>query len=90
MSITVNLPPMFRQLAGTGTPVIVAGSTIGECLQAVIGRYPVLKERIFSAGGGINPGVVVFLNGENVRLGALDVSVREGDTLYIAQMVLGG
>ena len=90
MSITVNLPPMFRHLAGTTAPVAVSGGTIGECLREVISRYPALKDRILGSGGGIRPGVVVIMNGESIRPGALDTPVEEGDTLYIAQMVLGG
>jgi molybdopterin converting factor small subunit len=90
MNIDIKLPPMFRQLAGTGESVNVAGETVGDSLRELVDRYPSLKEYIFTGSGDVNPGLTVFLNGENAFPGELARPVRDGDTLHLAQMVLGG
>lgn len=90
MNIIVNLPPMFRRLAGADEEVTVTGTTIGECLRELVVRYPSLAQYVFTASGDVNPGLTVFHNGENAFPGELAREVRNGDTLHLAQMVLGG
>lgn len=90
MAIEITLPPVFRHLAGTRSAVEVRGATIGDCLDALAERYPVLREHIFSAPGLVRGGLAFYVNGEAAGKEPLSRAVAAGDTLSISQVVLGG
>ena len=90
MSVAINLPPIFRQLSGAAPGEGVSGDTVGECLDELVERFPELREKLFTGEGNIQNGISVFINGENAYPGELDKPVQSGDTLHIAQVVLGG
>ena len=90
MAIEIQLPPVFRHLAGVMGSVAVNGSTVGECLEVLAERYPVLREHIFSTPGSMRPGLAVYVNGETGGQEQLARPLVEGDTLFVAQLVLGG
>lgn len=90
MSIDIYLPPMFRHLAGVKEQVSVSGGTVGECLAELVRRYPELRESLLTGDREIRQGIAVFINGENAYPDEPRKPVRNGDTIHIAQMVLGG
>lgn len=90
MSIEISLPPSLQPLTGGAKQVDVSGSTIGECLGAMIERYPRMKARLFTRGGKILKGLNVYINGENASPGALVRPVRDGDKIHLAYLIFGG
>ncbi len=90
MSIEVNFPPSLQHLAGGQKKVEVSGGTIGECLNAIVARYPQLKTKFFGSNGELFRGLNIFLNGESAYPGELEKPVRDGDKIYIAYVMLGG
>ena len=90
MNIEIHLPPMFRHISGVKDKVSVSGGTVGECLAELVRLYPDLREALLTDGGAVRPGIAVFLNGENAYPDEPRKTVRDGDTIHIAQMVLGG
>ena len=64
---------------------------MGEILRSVAERHPDTQSQLFSADGGLNRYVNVYLNDEDVRvLDGLDTSVGESDTLVILPAMAGG
>jgi molybdopterin converting factor small subunit len=90
MSVLVNLPPVLQAIAGDVKSVSVSGSTVGECIKALAAKYPRLKPGLFTRQGKLPKGMNVFINGENVYPEPLSRPVRDGDTLHLSYLVLGG
>ena len=90
--VRVRVPTLLRNLVG-GQAVVQAdgGGTLREVLETLDGSFPGFKERIVTGDGELHRFVNVYVNDEDVRyLGALEATVREGDTVSILPAVAGG
>ncbi len=90
MSVEINIPPFLQPLADDVKRVDVSGSTVGECLEAMVKRYPRLKKRVFTTGGKIHKGFVIFVNNESTYPDVLSRPVKDGDIIHIAHPIFGG
>jgi molybdopterin converting factor small subunit len=90
MSVEINIPPAFQAVVGGIRQIDVTGSTVGECLDALLKKHPELKPRVFSRQGKLPKGLNIYVNGENVNRDPLAKPVRDGDTIHLAYIVLGG
>ncbi len=90
MSVEINIPPAFQALVGGVKQIDVAGSTVGECLDALLKKHPELKPRVFDLRGMLPKGINIYVNGEAVYPDPLARSVRDGDKIHLAYIVLGG
>jgi len=90
MSVEINIPPSLQALIDGVRQVNIAGGTIGECLKDLTLRYPQLKTKIFMRNGKLPRGMNIFINGASAGPRPLDRSVRDGDKVHIAYIVLGG
>lgn len=90
MAIEITIPPALQPLAGDMKQVAAAGHTVGECINDLIKKYPGIKSKLINRQGRLRNGINIFLNGQNVYLGPLAKTVRDGDKIHIAFTVLGG
>jgi molybdopterin converting factor small subunit len=102
MPIRIAFPAQFAELIGGADSVTVDGATVGEALARLTERHPALASLVWPRGAGpapgtggvrgaLNPVIVVFLNGEDVRhAGGLQAPLREGDELTVISAVEGG
>lgn len=90
MSVEINIPPFLQPLADDVKRVDVSGSTVGECLEAMVKRYPRLKKRVFTTGGKISRGLNIYINGESAYPDTLARPVKDGDKIHIAYLIFGG
>jgi len=63
----VLIPTPLRQFAGKQDSVELAGSTVGEVLNALTTTFPDLKKQIFNDEGKLRSFVNVYLNDEDIR-----------------------
>ncbi len=89
MSIEMYIPPALQSQVNNVKMVAVEGATVGECLTALIDRYPLLRPALLK-GGKIQSGLSIFVNHENTYPQGLNKSVREGDRVYIMNILVGG
>jgi molybdopterin converting factor small subunit len=88
---TVRIPPVLRPSVGGEKELSASGSSVGEILLALAEQHPETRSQLFSADGGLNRYVNVYLNDEDVRvLEGLDTPVGETDTLVILPAMAGG
>jgi molybdopterin synthase sulfur carrier subunit len=88
---TIRIPPVLRPAVGGEKELTADGSSVGEILRAVAESHPDTQSQLFSAEGGLNRYVNVYLNDEDVRvLEGLDTGVKESDTLVILPAMAGG
>ena len=90
MAIQVKIPTQLRSATDGAPTAEVDGTTVGEVLDALYGRFGELKARI-ADDGGLRRFVNVYVGGEDIRfLDGLDTPVRDGDEVTILPAVAGG
>ncbi len=91
MSVTVRIPTPLRKLTNELDVVSGDGDTLMDCINALEGQYPGLKERLCDEAGELRRFVNVYVNGEDVRfLAGLETSLKAGDEVSIVPAVAGG
>jgi molybdopterin converting factor small subunit len=86
----VRIPPTLRDETGGQAALEARGATVGEVLEDVAGRFPALRDRIYSDGdlaGFVN----VYADGEDVRTRAgLETEVTDNSTVILLPAMAGG
>ncbi|WP_049907780.1 ubiquitin-like small modifier protein 1 [Haloferax elongans] len=79
----------LAEVAGSRTVEVEVEShaTVGDALDALVGRHPPLEPRVFADDGGLYEHINVLRNGEPA---ALDAAVEVGDELALFPPVSGG
>jgi MoaD family protein len=87
----VRIPPVLRTHVEDRKEVQADGSTVRELLDDLVGRYPGLREQLFTEDGGLHRFVNLYVNGRDVRyLDVLDTPVGDADSLIILPAMAGG
>ena len=86
MAVTILVTPILRQFTDNQQSVEVEGTTVRECLNHFISRYPDTEKWIFAN----SPVVCIFLNMKLVLFNNLDEKVAEGDVIDLSPVVAGG
>jgi len=87
----IRIPTLLRAYTDKQAKVELAGSTIGEALNDLTGRYPSLRKHLYDENGALRSFVNLFLNGEDIRqLDGVKTSLSPGDKLTIIPAIAGG
>jgi molybdopterin converting factor small subunit len=88
--ITIRIPALWRAAVGAAQIEIQAGD-VRAALQALVERFPCLREQLFDPQGQPRPSLHLFVNRETIRFrGGMAAALCEGDELYIVPMISGG
>jgi sulfur-carrier protein len=90
MAVMVFLPPSLQSLVGGQRQIAAEGKTVGDCLDQIIRLFPSLKEAIFGPGRNLNRKLSILVNAENTYPEQLKKAVKDGDKLYIMDILVGG
>ncbi len=82
--------PALQRLLGDINETEADGSTVGECLDDLVARYPGAEKLLFDARGRLLRHVYVFVNAESTTKAEYSKPVTERDHLIIAALALGG
>ena len=86
-----RIPGPLRRLSDGQTTVDVEASDLATAIDALDARYPGFKDRLLDEKGELRQFVNVYLNDEDVRLGAgLGAKVQAKDEISIVPSVAGG
>jgi molybdopterin synthase sulfur carrier subunit len=89
--VDVRIPTIMRAHTGGQAKVQATGSTVGELLDDLLGRYPGIKAQVVTEDGQLHKFVNVYVNDDDVRyIGKLDAPVKAGDVVSILPAVAGG
>lgn len=90
MSIKITIPQLLREYTKSQGIVEVNGNTVGECLDDLIRQYPDTKRWLFDRNGVLL--VLIRINeDETIRhRKGLNKPVKNGDELYIFNILGGG
>jgi len=86
-----RIPGPLRRLSDGQTTVDVEAGDLATAIDALDARYPGFKDRLLDEKGELRQFVNVYLNDEDVRLGAgLGAKVQSKDEISIVPAVAGG
>jgi molybdopterin synthase sulfur carrier subunit len=86
----VRIPPMLRADVGGARELDARGDTVGEVIDDLVDRYPVLGGQLLD-DGELASYVNVYLDGEDIRTrDGLDTPVRAGESLILLPAMAGG
>jgi len=86
-----RIPGPLRRLSEGQMTVTVEATDLGSAIDALEQRYPGFKDRLLDPQGQLRQFVNVYLNDEDIRLGAgLAAKVSEQDEISIVPAVAGG
>ena len=90
MSVRIRLPALFAdRIDGVGT-VEVAATTVEGALHALTDRHAALATLVWTAGGALNPVMVLFLNDRQLAGDDVALTLHAGDRLEIIPAIEGG
>jgi molybdopterin synthase sulfur carrier subunit len=86
-----RIPGPLRRLSDGQTTVDVEAGDLAAAIEALDARYPGFKDRLLDEKGELRQFVNVYLNDEDVRLGAgLGAKIQPKDEISIVPAVAGG
>lgn len=87
----VKIPTVLRKHTNGEAQVEASGSTIGELVEDIAGKFPEFRAKILSDDGQLHRFINVYANDEDVRyLDGLETKVSDGDVVSILPAVAGG
>jgi molybdopterin converting factor small subunit len=90
MSATLSIHKTHRQYTSGLDTVQVDGDTIGDCLNALIWRFPQMKAALFDGKGKLKNQIEIYLNMESAYPNELIKKVHAGDQIHITVLLAGG
>lgn len=89
MAVDVKVTSVLQKITGAKL-VQGEGSTVGDLLSDLDGKYPGFKQQIMQ-DGSLHRFVNIYLNDEDIRyLEQLNTPVKEGDQVSILPALAGG
>ena len=91
MAHRILIPTPLRPFAGKQDVVEVEGTTVGDALQRLVGRYADLRRHLYNEDGRLRSFVNIYVNDEDIRhLDREQTALSAGDTISIVPSVAGG
>ena len=91
MAIRVQIPAPLRSLTGGKDEVEIEAPDVAGLVDALEGRHPGLRDRLYDGTGELRSYVRVFVNEEDVRfLEGKQTALKAGDTVAIVPAIAGG
>ena len=84
----IHIPSALRSYTKQQGEVEVQGSTLGQVLLALDGRYPGFRFRIVTEQDRIRPHIRIFVNDEQAQ--ELQAPLAQEDRVYIVCALSGG
>jgi molybdopterin converting factor small subunit len=70
--------------------VEVEGSTVGNCLDNLVGQFPGMKKALFDKKGKLLRVIEIYINSKSAYPNELVKQVKDGDNVHIILMLAGG
>lgn len=90
MSVQIDIPLFLQHIVNDVKVVNVNGGTVGECLKDLVRQFPQLRELLFDKNGKLHKYIEIFVNGKSTYPEELAESVKDGNEIYILNVITGG
>jgi molybdopterin converting factor small subunit len=88
--MTFVLSGNLRRLAGFQNEIEASGTTLGECVDDMVGRNPRLGPVLLDAEGKMRGIIRVFVNGTQLASATPNVPVAAADCVSLITAIAGG
>jgi hypothetical protein len=88
MKVKINLDPGFSEYTDNCKEVFVEGTTIRECLENFIVRFPIFRTLLFNSDNFL--AALVICNGEVIVNRKLDIPLANAREISLRPMFAGG
>ena len=90
-TVTLRIPTPLRSYTEEQSAVEVAGTTVAEALEALVDRYPDLRENLYTDDGDLRQFVNIYVDDEDIRYqDGPQTALDEGDEVSIVPSIAGG
>ncbi len=87
----VWIPQVLRSAVGGQKQVELDGGNVRELVDALVVKFPALRQQLLADDGQLNRFVNVYVNGQDVRyLNGLETAVGERDEVRLLPAMAGG
>ena len=86
----VLIPPPYRGPTQGEAEVVVAGSTIRECLDSLEGQFPGFSALIYDENGQVADFNRLFINDELINTDVLNTQLQPEDEVKVLAAIAGG
>ena len=90
MSVKINVYYFLPHLTNDQEIVEVDGTTVGECLNQLVTRFPKAKEWLFGKDGNLSKFLDIYVNLEDTHPDELNYPVKDDDEIHIVMHLTGG
>jgi hypothetical protein len=90
MKTRIHLYSGLQKFVNNQDVVEVFGTTIHECLNDLVKKFPDLNMIIFDKEGNLIPNVMISINLQSPTRETLEKSINPGDELYVIIVIAGG
>jgi molybdopterin synthase sulfur carrier subunit len=92
LAMRVDFYGIYRPIVGTKSIEVEDGLSVRQVLDAVVARYPALRDELLDADGRLYPWVPVYVNGRNPRLSidGLDRPIGAAEVISIFSPIASG
>ena len=90
MSVKIAIPVYLQPFTGNTEVAEVNGSTVGDCLNHLVNKFPGIKKMLLDKKDKLHSYVGIYVNGEDAYPEQLAKPVKDGDELYLLYIIGGG
>jgi molybdopterin converting factor small subunit len=90
MGVIINLHKTHRPYTDGVEQVEVEGETVGECLNRLVERHPLMRDQLFEADGRLRKTIEIYLNMAGAYPDELKRPTASGDQIHVTLMLAGG
>jgi sulfur-carrier protein len=90
LSISIYLHKVYQQYCNGEEIIDVEGTTVNECLNHLIEKYPEVEKAIFTGKEKLHSLIEIYLNSSSAYPDALKKKVKDGDKIHIIHTLAGG
>lgn len=91
MQVKVRIPSALRSHTDDITEIEVEAGVVSQAVRRLEERFPSLASHLRDESGALLPRVGIYVNDEHVRYrDGLDTPLRDGDTVYVVPIIMGG
>ncbi len=88
MSVKVQLHPYLTE--GGEAQVELDGKSVGECLKALVVRFPAMQSKLFTKPDKLHGYIEILVNAQSTFPKELAYPLKDGDEMTILVFLSGG
>jgi MoaD family protein len=90
MGVKIKIQKNLQFLTSDKETIEVQGSTVGECLDQLLKRFPEIESKLINKDKTLLNTIGVFVNGKSAYPNELTTPVKDGDEIFLFLLISGG